>query len=93
MTEGLGGKRKVRANGEKGRITVINQKLKILKREVQKKINNVKKKEILRIAAGMLTKQGALWTACREEKSKRKFLRELLRRPKPVLIQKQRKGK
>ena len=41
----------------------------------------------------MLTKQGALWIACREEKSKRKFLRELLRRPKPVLIQKQRKGK
>ena len=41
----------------------------------------------------MLTKQGELWTACREEKSIRKFLRELLRRTKQVLIQKQRKGK
>ena len=38
LTEGLGGKRKVRANGEKGRITVINQKLKIFFKKVQKKI-------------------------------------------------------
>ena len=73
LTEGLGGKRKVRANEEKGRVTVINQKLKILKREVQKKNKQYKKKRNLKNSCRMLTKQGALWTTCREEKSKRRF--------------------
>ena len=45
MTEGLGGKRKVRANEEKGRVTVINQKLKMFFKKVQKKVKNVKKKK------------------------------------------------
>ena len=51
MTEGLGGKRKVRANEEKGRVTVINQKLKIFSKKYIKN-KQCKKKEILRIAAG-----------------------------------------
>ena len=48
MTEGLGGKRKVRANEEKGRVTVINQKLKMFFKKVQKKVKNVKKKRNLK---------------------------------------------